>query len=275
MRYLLIVLCIFCAVASAESIDIQAKKDVPPVTGKAEGSDKKNDQTKAKQEITVNLPSSVNVSLGGKLDITSQNKQTGAYEESSKWVDPITWFTLVLAVANILLWWTTKNSVDLARDEFVSTHRPIIRIKHVYITSEVWGGKPIEIELVIVNSGITPAIIRHMNLETTILSAGKQLPPRPDFSEPDKTISREKVDSGFSIALPKMTIRELSMDDHPRLMDGTKKLYCYGHVEYSDAAGRIRKTAFCRIWEPPTGTGALNEPGRFVKYDDPDYEYED
>src|SRR6266700_3335975 len=32
-----------------------------------------------------------------------------------KWFDPVTWFTLVLAVANILLWLTTRGLVREAR----------------------------------------------------------------------------------------------------------------------------------------------------------------
>lgn len=168
-----------------------------------------------------------------------------------------------------------KESVGAMRDEFISTHRPHIRVKHVHVTSEVAGGKPMEIKLVIVNAGITPATVRSMNLETSILTSDKRLPPRPKYSQPHKALARDRLDSGMTIALPNMTSRNLTIDEHPRLMDGSRILYCYGFVEYTDIAGRIRTTAFCRVWEPPVGVGALSEPGRFVQVNDPDYEYQD
>lgn len=198
------------------------------------------------------------------------------------WSDPVATFTGALFLATlgligtgIVQWKALSDTVRAMGDDFASTHRPKMRIKHVYITSEIWGGKPIEIKLVIVNIGITAAVIRVMNLKTIILTAGTQLPPRPTFSDPDKTISLDKVESGITLALPKMTRRDLTAEEHPRLMDGTKKLYCYGFVEYADSRERIRKTAFCRVWVPPTGAGAFSEAGKFVEHPDSDYEYQD
>ena len=154
-------------------------------------------------------------------------------------------------------------------------HRPMIRTKHVYITSDVWGNKPIEIKLVVVNVGLGPAIINAMNMRAVILPDGVKLPPREEYPEGHKRVSIDELTSGITIALPAFTTIQLSLEDHPRLMDGSKKLWCHGFVEYLDREKRMRKTAFCRVWEPPNGVGALGAPGRFVKVEDPDYEYQD
>jgi hypothetical protein len=61
--------------------------------------------------------------------------------------DPVAYFTIwlvaftgILAVSTIVLWWSTRGllrvtseSVKLARDEFLSTHRPKIRIQAVFL----------------------------------------------------------------------------------------------------------------------------------------------
>jgi hypothetical protein len=216
--------------------------------------------------------------------------------------------TSILAVFTGGLWWATyslgrqarrtserqtgetakalKISEDAAKaaqaaaaalsNQFSATHRPVIRIKHLYITSDVWGDKPVEIKLVIVNVGITPAIVVKMNLDLVILNAGAKLPPRTtQYPTPDKVLREPQIPSGVTVALPRITRHNLSSEDHARLVDGTKKLWCFGFVEYADTDNRIRTTAFCRIWEPPSGPGALGSPGRFVPVLDPDYEYQD
>jgi len=68
------------------------KHDVSLIARKSESSYKGETKTNGKQESTV----------------------ARAHEESSKW-DPITWFTLVLAIANVLLWWTTRHLVREAQ----------------------------------------------------------------------------------------------------------------------------------------------------------------
>ena len=173
MRSLLILLS-WCIASMAYSQT--PNKPVPPVPGKAEAGHKKDNPPAPKQEITVTLPSSLNLNLGGKLDVKSETQQTGANHETNKWTDPITLFTFALVVANILLWLSTRNIGDAVLTE---------------------------------------------------------------------------------------------------IRQGFRRLHCYGHVDYLDADGRFRKTAFCRVWVPPVGVGSFSEPGRLILENDPDYEYQD
>jgi hypothetical protein len=185
-------------------------------------------------------------------------------------------FTVILGISTILLWRDTSKLSKLARDEFLSTHRPKIRIKHVWITSELWRGKPIDIELVIVNTGIAPAFIRVANMAIEILPKENQLSARPVFPCPDKTISIPKVESGITVVLPKMVqINSFDKTHNDGIRNGSYKFYCFGYVEYEDSRHGIRKTAFCRVLRMPTGIGPFSEPGTFEKFDHPDYEYQD
>lgn len=105
---LLITVLSICGYAFAESQTIP--KGVSPSAGESETGNKKNTPPDLKQEITVNHPPG-NMNLSGKLDVVVQKDQV---EEPSKWADPITWFTLVIAIANIMLWIKTGNLVTEA-----------------------------------------------------------------------------------------------------------------------------------------------------------------
>ena len=94
--------------------------------------------------------------------------------------DPVVAFTLVLAFSTVGLWIATiglyfagerqiklaretsarqaietERQLTFARDEFMSSHRPKIRIKHVWLVSDMWESEAIVINVVCVNMGMT------------------------------------------------------------------------------------------------------------------------
>ena len=205
-----------------------------------------------------------------------------ACEKSSEFVIAV--FTIVLSVATVLLvvvgTWQGRHlrrSVDLAREEFISTHRPNIRVKHVLLTSGLWKDACIEIELVIVNCGSTTADITECNIATLIHRAGVSLPARPAFSRPRVIFpSKTDLESGITMDLPRL------IDDHPLsdaentgIRDLTRRLYCYGYVDYSDDVGKRRRTSFCRVLDAPLRPASIEDIGKFVVHEDRDYEYQD
>jgi len=283
-----------------------------PLPAKKEeiGAKKTEKKADAKQTISANPPSSINVTVSGELQLKSPDQQQRGHDyffQNPEWwvvgaTIALVWVTARLVYFTRNLWQSTqttserqaeemekslaitkqaaeaaRDSAEAARQEFVASHRPMIRVKHLHITSEIWGDKPIDVKLIITNIGITPAIIRFMSVDTAILGAEKTLPGRPVFSNPNRAVSQDisRVESGGSLILPRITVRQLSMNEHPRIMDGSLKFYCFGVVDYLDADGRTRQTGFCRVWEPPRGPNALSEPGKFVLHPDPDYEYQD
>ena len=68
---------------------------------------------------------------------------------------------------------------------------------------------------------------------------------------------------------------QLTDAENTDIQNGTSKLYCIGYVSYYDGARNMRITGFCRILEIPAAIGAREGNCRFLKFHDPDYEYED
>jgi hypothetical protein len=90
----LVLLSVLCVASTVHAQQKDAPKPVPPITGKAEARNGQQKPAAPKQEITITLPSSLNVNLGGKLDVKTESHQTSANQESNRWSDPITLFDL-------------------------------------------------------------------------------------------------------------------------------------------------------------------------------------
>jgi hypothetical protein len=72
----------------------------------------------------------------------------------------------------------TRASIDLARNEFISTHRPRVKVRRVQVhILEV--GKPFEVSYRVINTGETAANILEMN--GTILFINGDLPAVPEY----------------------------------------------------------------------------------------------
>jgi len=115
--------------------------------------------------------------------------------------------SIAIAAFTLTLWWATAEHgrisdrvLQLARDEFHSTHRPRIRVKHVWLKSEIWMDEKIMIDLAIVNSGNTTAIITQYSMATLIISKDDVLPNGHDEWKIIKT--NTKVTSGLTILAP-------------------------------------------------------------------------
>lgn len=158
----------------------------------------------------------------------------------------------------------------LAREQFISAHRPVIRVKHVWasaLTSEV----PFGVEVVVVNTGATNARVVAYAIECRIEGGINQLPPRPEFRS--RAEMDEPLASGVALAITRVTPDIFGAEAVRETQQGNRLLYCYGYIEYIDDLDRRRKTAFCRClnytdWEPGTA-------GRFVKHANRDYEYQE
>jgi hypothetical protein len=185
--------------------------------------------------------------------------------------------TTVIAGFTATLWWSTRGllfatseTIKLARDEFLSTHRPKIRIKSVFLMNEmIVHGEPLIIHVVCVNSGVSSATIVDFGIESFIVWKDRSLPA-------DKRLEMVRVhfvlDSGISVPLPDYEHR-ITNDEEVRLRRGETNLYCLGCVHYRDDAKRLRTTHFCRVltFDPLSGASG----GHFAPTNNPDYEYQD
>jgi hypothetical protein len=233
-----------------------------------------------------------------------QEKNTGKKEESNSWsiapdylcfIEGIdthngiiaTWATLVIALFTATLWITSKSQltelarqVDLARDEFLSTHRPKIRLKHMWLTKDIQPHDYIEVELNVVNIGNTPATLTEMKFTTVILPTAVPLPAIPAFYSGQAIQLNGELPSGITLRIPNISNNyKLSPEERNNILNGIERLYCVGYINYLDKKERLRVTSFCRYFEPPKSTYLhpfkAKDYGRFRIMKDPDYEYQD
>lgn len=172
-----------------------------------------------------------------------------------------------------------QASADAMRDEFMSTHRPRLRVKHVVLTSEIWDGEEIEIKLIIVNAGNTHARIIECSVVTVAVPKGRELPGRPEYPFNSRfKPAAETLPSGKTYIFPRLKRGHVLTDaDNTGLRNGSLSLYRYGFVEYLDlgVSPRLKTTAFCRVLVVPMRPTSYVDIGRFVLHIDPDYEYAD
>jgi hypothetical protein len=214
------------------------------------------------------------------------------WEQTSS--EPVAFFTLVLAFANIGMWIATiglyrsnKNQLRLAREEFLSSHRPLLRLKHIWFATpdgqrffgRIQTETPITVRLDIVNVGNTTAFVRTINFMTYLVPLDQYLPQRPPYNEPgvpQVAVGDFGLESGRTLTVPITVGQILSSENVTAIRNGQSRLYFIGTIEYWWGSDRdhLRGTAFCRYlrfeWPPRP-----DDHGRFEIENDPDYEYQD
>lgn len=196
-------------------------------------------------------------------------------------------YTAVLAFVSNRQAELALKGINLARDEFIATHRPKIRIKHVWLMSDIWHGVPVKFDLVIVNTGMTPAVIHEYKFAIFVLRSGVTLPAHilsPGFLETISMVSIKKpnvppIQSGITHSAKGLT-NDFSLDSiqHRNLREGRVKLYIVGSVEYADPERvGVRTTGFCRFLDIPNNAAAAShlDVGSFRRVEGSDYDYED
>ena len=246
-------------------------KPVPPVHGKAEASDKNKKQPAPKQEIAVTLPSSVNVNLGGKLDVKGEYIQKRADEEPNKWIekwiDPVTWFTFVLAAANVFLWLSTRKAAKAAADAADYAGKSATPLLMPYVLPENFDLHPLvpiqhptihpaRFLLTFNNYGTTPATILGVRAELIVTirddaPRGLQIDdwefvrynviiPR-DFRWKD--LETGALDLRKNISFTPSELNELLSEADPHKT--FRRLALIGHVVYDDIFGYRHTRRFC------------------------------
>jgi hypothetical protein len=238
-----------------------ANKSVPPIAGKTEASDKKGSESEGKKEISVSLPSSLNVTVGGKVDVVSDQKNPAANAEPSKFTDPIVWLTFVLAVAHVHLWLTTKSianeakaasgiaktSVELSRLALVVSQRAWMVAKKLKVErgSDENGNVKWEFIVIWQNAGNTPALNVKMGHVLKETKPGARL-----------VGIKTSEESSYRMAVgAKQTVRiriaknaaDMSMDQAQRLMREEIQIFLAASAAYHDIfnESELRETTVC------------------------------
>jgi hypothetical protein len=168
----------------------------------------------------------------------------------------------------------TANEIN--RQNFDGVHRPRIRIKHLFLTSDIWEHEVLRVQIAFVNVGIAPAKLIKWGIGASVVRNNRFLEPRPIIPEPHFVLAGV-LPSGITMTSGSESTGLVFTDEMNVLVQQqTGKLYCYGFIHYLDGLNNLRTTAFCRHLKAPDQNLLSHTSGwRFVKVDDPDYEYED
>ena len=163
------------------------------------------------------------------------------------WTDPIAVFTFALMVFTGLLVLVSNRQVNLARQEFISTHRPKIIVRAFEMGNpQLPDEETIFVMFVAQNIGDSPAHIEEIRTRIFILPNGTEIPSNAVLQNSipiEITLQggeRELFPSDDgTVPLPGQGVQ---------IFATTMNLYCVGIVRYADDMGAIRETGFCRQW---------------------------
>lgn len=155
----------------------------------------------------------------------------------------------------------TRESIDLARKEFISTHRPKLRIRRIFPLAPFAENEVPRLRLLAANIGDTKA---------SIIEYGWEIYTDRDYTPAATPIPRGawEVPAGKQISIDFTGATVLDFVTASNARDGW--IYIVGVINYADDEGVVRTTAFARRFS--------SDRGRFVPLDDDqkesDREYE-
>jgi hypothetical protein len=168
-----------------------------------------------------------------------------------------------------------KVTANAARDaaitqtrQFLATHRPLIRFRHVWLSGPIQRGSQITGSVTCVNSGTGIAKIGEVGTRFHVLKQGEALPMPSQYAPQGAS---GDVNPGQAFPL-RDTTYTLSEKDEIAIMGGDAKLFFVGYVIYWDTADLPRTSSFCRVMPQP---GSPEDNGLLAVYNDPNYEFQD
>ena len=239
----------------------------PLVVKMAQPSDSEKETQSKREERKENLEKELN-SLTGKL---------------ADYTNDLSRFTSILVgiafLQLVVFWWQGKQlrkTVDIGREEFISTHRPKIVLRRFSIVEDSVTQR-LGVEYVISNIGGTKANIAAMSHRIWFPESDENLPPIPPYN--DRTDESFILESGESIRRNyfetdsqilfryQMTSAFIRTRKSSGGMLIPEELLFLGYVVYRDGLNKSRETAFLRRLDFGTE--------RFSAIEHADYEYQD
>jgi hypothetical protein len=152
-------------------------------------------------------------------------------------------FTVVLACVNGKQARLSRESINLARDEFISTHRPKIIVRNVSTIGFVVGC-PVHVRFKYINIGETRGSIAAV--EACVFLRPKDNPvPRGLRLQPCEIIKATLSCGEVGIGETNSSFDIEARDINP-LQSGGKIICIAGYIKYRDDRGSIRRTGFAR-----------------------------
>lgn len=164
-------------------------------------------------------------------------------------------FTLTLWQSTERLWKQTKETVELARKEFISTHRPILRIRRISVLPLVSNNR-VAGAIALANIGDTQARVVEAGLDIYVTGVRFDARPGPIANFPPIPPGNEA-----SIDVVGQVVTDIQI---AAIEAGTLELRMLGIINYIDDNDIMRCTSFARTYN--------HTLRRFVKVSDGDAE---
>jgi hypothetical protein len=174
------------------------------------------------------------------------SKVTG---EPRHWIEyGVLVFVIITAVATAMAAWYTRKEWQSSVD---NGHRQLRAYVFPDQAKLVWGGagKPTVAEIVIKNSGQTPAY----KLSTSMATGIASYPPQNDLAVPGLPTNHTVVPPGGIYSISVATDKPLTDGQLKAIQKGTQAIYAMGEIAYTDAFGGCRMTRYKFYY---LGTGA-------------------
>ena len=226
----------------------------------------KKDETEVGKETRNASDAHANEKIQIDRQLAEYSKQLALYtKELSEDTSSVATFTALLVgvtalLAIIAIWQgfqlkstvkVTKESVDLARQEFLSTHRPKIILRDAFCNDNEIGN-PIVVTYTLVNIGETGARIVLGGVEVQVITGGTFSPDQaPSVNEGCSGIDGLFLEPGEERKMTHYSHRHWRTDDSSRhaFSENLFGVFFCGHLIYEDDRKVRRHTAFWRKYD--------------------------
>jgi hypothetical protein len=160
--------------------------------------------------------------------------------EARHWIEyAVLAFVIITAVATAMAAWYTRKEWQSSID---NGHRQLRAYAFPDQATLEWEGtgKPTVAEIVIKNSGQTPAY----KLSTSMVTGVGPYPPRNELIVPAMPANSTVVPPAGSYSFSVATDKPLSRDQLEAIKKGTQAIYAFGKIAYTDAFGECRETQY-------------------------------
>jgi hypothetical protein len=152
--------------------------------------------------------------------------------------------------------------------EFVSSHRPRLRLRRVYFD----GFSDVEfmpLFLTVINVGETKGTVIHVTGEFYRKDGVVWLDGRPDTAKGGSPVGKQAVfvpgePRGWTLTAK----RRLLPGEAQAIRDGKHQLWAIGEIRYRDDYGTVRATGFGRLYSPTLGDFTICQGVNEYEYED-------
>jgi len=173
-------------------------------------------------------------------------------------------FTLTLKRSTDKLWETNKEQIHLARDEFISSHRPRLIVRQ-FVLLTPRPDQPLKITFAVINVGDTEAIFKFIAAEAALLNGRYWEAPGIDFIV--KPVSERPIKNGQRVSMTIQSRFNITADQIKAVEQAALIICAVGELTYIDCLGTERRTGFRRNYDVSTDIFGIS-PNQDQEYQD-------